>query len=57
MGNLLIYSAADIFSIWPRARPRCRLGRVSLGRKPIRRGRCDCLLAFPPAASLMYLHD
>src|SRR5262245_61337794 len=28
------------FSIWPRALPRCRPPRVSLGRKPIRRGRC-----------------
>jgi len=32
MGNLLIYSAAEIFYIWPRALPRCRRSRASLGR-------------------------
>jgi len=40
MGNLLIYSAVEIFCIWPRAQPRCRLYRASRGRKPTRRGRC-----------------
>src|SRR6266481_2832712 len=40
MGNLLIYSAADDFYIWPPALPRCRPYRASHGRKPIRRGRC-----------------
>jgi tripartite-type tricarboxylate transporter receptor subunit TctC len=33
MGNLLIYSAAEIFSNWPRALPRCRPCRASRGRK------------------------
>jgi hypothetical protein len=28
MGNLLIYSAADDFCIWPRALPRSRLYRA-----------------------------
>jgi hypothetical protein len=32
MGNLLIYSAAEIFCIWLRALPRCRLYRAS--RRP-----------------------
>jgi tripartite-type tricarboxylate transporter receptor subunit TctC len=36
MGNLLIYSAADNFCIWPRALPRSPPCRVSLGRKPTR---------------------
>ena len=49
MGNLLIYSAAEIFCIWPRALPRCRRCRASLGRKPIHRGRCIGSLAFLPA--------
>ena len=40
MGNLLIYSAAEIFCIWPRALPRRRWRRELRGRKPIRRGRC-----------------
>ena len=31
-GNLLIYSAAEIFSDWPRALPRCRRCRASCGR-------------------------
>jgi len=31
---------AEIFCIWQRALPRCRLCRVSQARKPIRRGRC-----------------
>ena len=38
------------FCIWPRALPRCRRCRASLGRKPIRRGRCVGSSAFPPAA-------
>src|SRR6516162_4967030 len=49
MGNLLIYSAAEIFCIWPRARPRCRRPRASLGRKPIRRGRCASSSVIPLA--------
>jgi hypothetical protein len=40
MGNLLIYSAAEIFCIWPPALPRCLLCRALRGRKPIRRARC-----------------
>ena len=28
MGNLLIYSAAEIFCIWPRARPRYAVMRA-----------------------------
>ena len=48
MGNLLIYSAADNFCIWPRALPRCRPCRASRGRKPIRRGRCASSSALPP---------
>src|SRR6266511_2886757 len=32
MGNLLIYSAAEIFYIWPRALPRCRPCRALPGR-------------------------
>jgi hypothetical protein len=39
MGNLLIYSAAEIFCIWPRSLPRCWPYRGSRRRKP-RRGRC-----------------
>jgi hypothetical protein len=39
MGNLLIYSAAEIFCIWQRALPRSRPSRELHGRKPIRRGR------------------
>jgi putative ABC transport system substrate-binding protein len=31
---------AEIFYIWPLARPRCQRRRASLGRKPIQRGRC-----------------
>jgi hypothetical protein len=50
MGNLLIYSAADNFCIWPPALPRCRLSRVSHGRKPIRRGRCASSSPRPPPA-------
>jgi hypothetical protein len=46
-GNLLIYSAAETFSIWPRALPRCRPSHASLGRKPTRRGRCA---SSPPRA-------
>ena len=38
------------FCIWPRALPRCRSFRASLGRKPIRRGRCALSSAFPAAA-------
>jgi hypothetical protein len=49
MGNLLIYSAAEIFCIWLRARPRCQLCPASLGRKSIRRGRCASLSALPLA--------
>src|SRR5215831_9305140 len=40
MGNLLIYSAAEIFCIWLRPLPRCRRSRASRWRRPIRRGRC-----------------
>jgi hypothetical protein len=43
MGNLLIYSAAEHFCIWPRALPRCRPRRASHGRKPTQRGRCASL--------------
>src|SRR5215467_16189610 len=48
MGNLLIYSAADIFCIWPRALPRCRWRRGLRGRKLIRRGRCASLSHLRP---------
>src|SRR5262249_47315197 len=51
MGTLLIYSAAEIFSIWPRAPPRCRPSRASRGRKPIRRGRCAGIIGFSPGGS------
>ena len=34
------------FCIWPRALPRCRSCRGSLGRKPIRRGRCASIVGF-----------
>ena len=34
------------FCIWPRALPRCRPSRASLGRKPIRRGRCASIVGF-----------
>jgi hypothetical protein len=50
MGNLLIYSAAEIFCIWQRALPRCRQFRASRGRKPIRRGRFAASLDMPLAA-------
>ena len=39
-------SPPDNFCIWPRALPRCRPCRASLGRKPIRRGRCASSSAF-----------
>src|SRR5215813_5765631 len=39
MGNLLIYSVAKIFSIWPRALPRCRPSRGSPPRS-ITHGNC-----------------
>ena len=35
------------FCIWPRALPRCRPCRGSLGRKPIRRGRCASIVGVP----------
>ena len=50
MGNLLIYSAAGNFCIWPLALPRCRRCRALLGRKSIRRGQCASSLALPRAA-------
>jgi len=50
MGNLLIYSAAEIFCIWPRALPRCRPCLGLQERKPIRRGRCVLSLATPLVA-------
>ena len=40
----------DNFCIWQRALPRSRPCRGSLGRKPIRRGRCASSLAFRRAA-------
>jgi hypothetical protein len=40
MGNLLIYSAVEMFSISQQALPRCRPYRGLRGRKPIQRGRC-----------------
>jgi hypothetical protein len=39
MGNLLIYSAADNFCIWPRALPRYQRWCTSLGRKTGQRDR------------------
>src|SRR5262249_39734294 len=39
MGNLLIYSAAEIFCIWPRALPRCQPYRGSPPRS-ITHGNC-----------------
>ena len=50
MGNLLIYSAADNFSVWPPVRPRCRPCRASRGRKLIRHGQCGSSLATRRAA-------
>src|SRR5215813_9576755 len=51
MGNLLIYSAADNFCIWPRELPRCRLSRASLGRKLIRHGRYTGAIDSTPGAA------
>jgi hypothetical protein len=43
---------ADIFCIWQRALPLFQSYRASHGRKAIRRGQCDGLLGFRPAAVL-----
>ena len=55
-GNLLIYSAADDFCIWPQVPPRCLPSRASLGRKPIHRGRCVWLSAPPQEADSISSH-
>src|SRR6516165_1820507 len=52
MGNLLIYSAAEIFCIWRQAPPRCRRSRATRGRKPIRRDRSALSSAFRLAEPL-----
>ena len=55
MGNLLIYSAADSFSIWPRALPRCRPWRASRGRKPIQRGPLRLSFRLLPAGPATFM--
>ena len=45
------------FLIWRRALPRYRQCHASLGRKPIRRGRCASLLGFRPAAQTISSRD
>jgi hypothetical protein len=51
MGNLLIYSAAEIFCIWQRVVPRSGPYRGLRGRKPFRRGLCASSSVMPPAAA------
>ena len=46
--NVAIEFRADNFCIWPRALPRSRPSRASLGDKPTRRARCALSSALPP---------
>src|SRR5262245_20702285 len=51
-GNLLIYSAADNFCIWPRALPRCRRCRVfawaqAYPSRPVR-----IIAGYPPGGAI-----